>query len=179
MSVKTGSKRTTRGMNRRGMLARTGAGAVAAGALSVTGGLGTALAAQTPLINLAMSQEPTTLGYGIGNATVETIAKRALGSEPQLTIATDTLDYIPWLAENVPTLENFEASIQGEGENAQLHVNFRLRKDVVWQDGTPLTAHDVRFAWWLRMSPDYPVSSREVDNKISDIDVHDDHTLVI
>jgi peptide/nickel transport system substrate-binding protein len=168
--------------NRRGLMARTGAGAIAAGVLA--GGLpAAALAApasqQSRQISIAMSQEPTTLGYGIGNATVETIVKRALGSQPPLTVPNDLLDYIPWVAQNVPTLENGGAQLVGEGSEQRLEVVFDLRPDAVWSDGYPVTAHDVRFAWELIMHPDYPVSSREFHQKIQDIEVVDDHQLIV
>jgi len=62
-----------------------------------------------------------------------------------ITLEPTTLELIPWIAYNftmevVP--EGFpEIGITEEGTK----VTLKLRNDVTWQDGTPLTAHDAKF----------------------------------
>jgi peptide/nickel transport system substrate-binding protein len=54
---------------------------------------------------------------------------------------------IPQLATTVPTVQNGGISRDG------LHVTYHLRHDVRWQDGAPLTAHDVVFTYHAIMNP--------------------------
>lgn len=54
------------------------------------------------------------------------------------------------LAARVPTLENGGLAIVTDDPAApagRLVATFELRPDLTWQDGAPLTAQDVRFAW--------------------------------
>jgi peptide/nickel transport system substrate-binding protein len=67
-------------------------------------------------------------------------------------------NYIPYLAQELPTLENGLARFTGQGEDEQLELEFRLRPGVTWQDGTLLTAEDLVFSWELVMQPDWPGS---------------------
>ena len=58
-------------------------------------------------------------------------------------------ELVPRLAESVPTLENGGLRLvtdDPEAPNGRLVATFRLR-DATWQDGDPITASDVRFAW--------------------------------
>jgi len=58
-------------------------------------------------------------------------------------------DLVPRLAESVPTLESGGVRVVTDDPTApdgRLVATFRLR-DARWQDGQPITASDVRFAW--------------------------------
>jgi peptide/nickel transport system substrate-binding protein len=58
-------------------------------------------------------------------------------------------ELVPRLAEAVPTMENGGLRLVTDDPTApdgRLVATFRLR-DAVWQDGAPITASDVRFAW--------------------------------
>jgi peptide/nickel transport system substrate-binding protein len=58
-------------------------------------------------------------------------------------------DLVPRLAESVPTLQNGGLRVVTDDPTApdgRLVATFRLR-DARWQDGQPITASDVRFAW--------------------------------
>ncbi|MFX0108852.1 MAG: ABC transporter substrate-binding protein, partial [Candidatus Hodarchaeota archaeon] len=56
----------------------------------------------------------------------------------------ENLDVIPWLA------EDFSVSADG------LTIVFDIREGVVWHDGTPLTAEDVKFTFeYIRDGPIY------------------------
>jgi peptide/nickel transport system substrate-binding protein len=168
---------------RRGLLTRAAAGAVAvvgAGSGPAVSAVLAAPAAQTARgITLTMSQEPPTLGYGIGNAYVNTVTKFLLGSEPGLTRRNDRNDWVPYLAESTPTIDNGGAVYVGEGADQSLQVTFTMRQDVRWSDGTPVTAHDVVFAWELQMHPDYPVPTRTTMQKVASISAPDDYTVVV
>ena len=54
-----------------------------------------------------------------------------------------------------------------------------MRKDLVWSDGTPITAHDVAFSFDAIMNPDVPaVAVRSGTDKLADVVAYDDHTVV-
>jgi peptide/nickel transport system substrate-binding protein len=58
-------------------------------------------------------------------------------------------ELVPRLAETVPTLDNGGLRLVSDdpaAPNGRLVATFRLR-DARWQDGEPITATDVRFAW--------------------------------
>ena len=57
------------------------------------------------------------------------------------------------LAENIPTVANGEVS-------PDLKTwTFKLRPNLVWSDGQPLTADDIDFAWRLYNNPKFPAAS--------------------
>ncbi len=173
----------TRGrLGRRSLLGRTGAvaGAVSGAGLGLVPGLASIAGAQASgkTITVGMSQEPPTLGYRLGNAYVISIVKAAIGNEPTLTRRNDLNDWVPWLAETVPTLENGGARYVGDGADKRLQVTFTMRKDVKWSDGKAVTAADVKFAWELIMNPDYSVPDRSTQQKVATIDTPDDYTVI-
>ena len=57
---------------------------------------------------------------------------------------------------------------------------FKIRKDVKWHDGTPLTAHDVAASWNRIAFPDEGVTSarRSYYVMVDKIEATDDHTVV-
>jgi peptide/nickel transport system substrate-binding protein len=58
----------------------------------------------------------------------------------------------PELAASLPTLENGDV-VQDE-QAGTMDVTWRLRQDVVWQDGEPVTADDVVFTYEAIVNPD-------------------------
>ncbi|MEI8222033.1 MAG: ABC transporter substrate-binding protein, partial [bacterium] len=173
----------TRGrLGRRRLLGRTGAvaGAVSGAGLGFVPGFASVAGAQASgkTIMVGMSQEPPTLGYSLGNAYVISIVKAAIGNEPTLTRRNDLNDWVPWLAETVPTLENGGARYVGDGADKRLQVTFTMRKDVKWSDGKAVTSADVKFAWELIMNPDYSVPDRSTQQKLATVETPDDYTVV-
>ncbi|HEX7491966.1 MAG TPA: ABC transporter substrate-binding protein [Candidatus Limnocylindrales bacterium] len=62
-----------------------------------------------------------------------------------LTVTPD-LKYVPDLALNVPTLDNGEVVLNGEG----MDVNWKLRPGMQWSDGQPITCDDIATTWrWI------------------------------
>lgn len=80
---------------------------------------------------------------------------------------------VPILAKEVPTLENglLAADLST--------VTFNLKEGVVWSDGTPFTANDVKFTWEWNIDE----SNQSIDQVsweiISDVEVVDDLTVTI
>ena len=66
-------------------------------------------------------------------------------------VARDATDeFVPRLAEAVPTFDNGDLVVNYEDADApggRLVATFRIRATARWQDGRAITAEDVRFAW--------------------------------
>ncbi|MHB0877817.1 MAG: ABC transporter substrate-binding protein [Anaerolineae bacterium] len=85
----------------------------------------------------------------------------------------DTGEYEPWLATEVPTVENGGISADG------LTYTLKLRPGVKWHDGEPLRAADVRFTWQTVIDPAFQASSDIQWKNVADIAAPDDATVVI
>jgi peptide/nickel transport system substrate-binding protein len=56
-------------------------------------------------------------------------------------------------------------------------LTFHLRDNVVWSDGVPVTADDVRWTWQAQTSPDVVWEGAESKQSITDVEVVDPHTV--
>ena len=56
-------------------------------------------------------------------------------------------------------------------------LTFHLRDDVVWTDGVPVTAEDVRWTWQAQTNPDIAWDSTDQKRWITDVEVVDPHTV--
>ena len=79
------------------------------------------------------------------------------------------------LCTEVPTLENGLARRDGEG----MAVTVKLRPDLRWGDGEPVTARDLAFTWRVGRDPDAGFSNTYPWTRASGVDVVDDHTAVL
>ena len=50
----------------------------------------------------------------------------------------------------------------------QMTVTFKLKQGLKWENGQPLTADDVAFAWQLAKSPDSPTANHFITNRMKD-----------
>lgn len=77
-------------------------------------------------------------------------------------IAPDGPDLIPSLSTEVPSVENGLISADG------LTFTFPIREGVVFHDGSPLTADDVKYSWDRVMTMDLPESAADllIDNVV-------------
>lgn len=80
------------------------------------------------------------------------------------------------LAERVPSSEDGSVSLLPDG---RMRVSFSLRKDVIWQDGRPFTAHDLVFSQALHGDTGLPTSQRETVILMESVQALDDHTFVV
>ena len=94
--------------------------------------------------------------------------------ERLLEIASDSPDLEPAIATEVPSVENGLISEDG------LTYTFPIREGVVFHDGTPLTAEDVKYSWDRAMTMDLPEGNAGVlvDN-IAETRVVDDQTFEV
>ena len=80
---------------------------------------------------------------------------------------------LPVLAAEVPTVEN-------GGVSADLtSITYKLRPDVLWSDGTPLTAEDVIFTWQYCTDPATGCGTFSTFAGVADIAAPDEHTVTI
>jgi peptide/nickel transport system substrate-binding protein len=79
----------------------------------------------------------------------------------------------PVLADEVPSLGNGGVARDGQS------VTWRLRRNVVWHDGTPFTADDVVFNWEFSADPATMTSTRAAFEEIARIDKLDSHTVKV
>ncbi|MEM1247848.1 MAG: ABC transporter substrate-binding protein [Acidobacteriota bacterium] len=64
-----------------------------------------------------------------------------------------------------------------EFSDDRLQLTFQLRDDVVWSDGTPLTAEDVRYTWQAQISEHTGYGYAFAKETIRDVEVVDPHTV--
>ena len=119
---------------------------------------------------IRLAAEPATLNPHLESAGAYT--QRVIGGnggnifETMLSLDNETLDYTPLLAE------------RWEVSNDHLSYTFYLRKDAAFSDGTPLTAHDVKFTFDTIRDPANDCADRRgyfVDFESAEL--MDDHTI--
>jgi len=81
----------------------------------------------------------------------------------------------PELAAELPTVEN--GGVIVDEETGTMDVTWKLRQDVQWSDGTPLTADDAVFTWEAIMNPETGTWVRGSDY-VDSIEKIDDYTFV-
>ncbi len=123
------------------------------------------------IVTLAYSQEPDNLGSYF------TQMSYAVWID-QLTLislfkwdAKDNL--IPDLAAEVPTQANGDISSDG------LTITLKLKPNLKWSDGQPMTSKDILYTWQANVDPKNAVLSRAGWNQITGIDTPDDTTAVV
>lgn len=87
-------------------------------------------------------------------------------------------ELVPRLAAEVPTVENGGLKVVTDDATApdgRLIATFRLRDGLVWQDGQPITAQDVRFAHDVDATAAPGSSLRWFADRIESVDVVDEH----
>lgn len=82
----------------------------------------------------------------------------------------------PRLATELPSREGGTWIIRADGT---METRYRLRPNVTWHDGTPLSAKDFVFGRTVILDPEIPTQQRSVAQRTAAIDTPDDLTLVI
>lgn len=82
-------------------------------------------------------------------------------------------ELVPELATEIPSYTN--GGISPDNKTITLH----MRRGVVWADGVPLTARDLRFTWRAVMNDRNPVKSRAGWDDISTMELPNDHTAIV
>ena len=79
------------------------------------------------------------------------------------------------LAERIPTRDNGDWVINADGT---MVTTYRLRPNLKWHDGVPLTARDITFAYQVVTDPALPFRS-DLERRMSSVEATDDQTVVI
>jgi len=82
-------------------------------------------------------------------------------------------DMVPVLVTEIPTIEN-----GGVAEDF-LSITWKLNPDIVWSDGTPLTADDVVFSGNYCLDPDAGCNAASYFTDVASIEAVDPHTVKI
>jgi peptide/nickel transport system substrate-binding protein len=122
-------------------------------------------------LRLLWWQAPTILNAHLAVGVKDADAARVI-CEP-LAAFTREGEFVPILAAEIPSLDNGGLSRHGTT------VIWRLKPDVVWHDGRPLTADDVIFTWEYAADPATAAVSAGSYQKIKHIDKLDTHTVKV
>lgn len=123
------------------------------------------------LVTVGLYQEPDNLNPYLAVQTASQLVRRV--TLEGLLNADPDGNYVPALAQDVPTVANGGISADG------LTITYKLKPGITWSDGDPLTSADVKFTWDSIMNPDNKVNSQTGYNQIASIDTPDDTTVVL
>lgn len=138
--------------------------------IMATGGL--ILSAQDgDTLNVIYWQAPSTMNAYLSGGTKEQEAM-SITNEPLARFDPDGV-LVPWLVTEIPTLEN------GGFAEDLTSITWNLRDDIVWSDGTPLTAEDVIFTWEYCTHPDMGCSYVDYFDDVVSVEASDPHTVVV
>jgi peptide/nickel transport system substrate-binding protein len=126
---------------------------------------------------MGFTQEPDTFVAGEGGLYVTQVVYNLVYSS--LVSYDDIMRPFPDLAIDVPSLDNGEAVMVGDGANQHLETTFKIRQDAKFSDGSPVTADDVIFSWKLTLNPVWGAAAgNDLESKYSDVIKKDAHTVV-
>ena len=122
-------------------------------------------------VNIIYWQAPSILNPYLSGGTKE-VEAASLVIEP-LARYDETGNMVPWLAEEIPTVEN-------EGVSPDLTtITWKIRRDIVWSDGTPITANDVVFTHSYCLHPEGGCSQQNKFEHVESVTALDDYTVQI
>jgi peptide/nickel transport system substrate-binding protein len=110
---------------------------------------------------VADAQEPPTLNPfvpGGDNFIVSIVGQGYLAGVQE--IDGYTLELIPELVVELPTTTNGGVVVNDDGT---MTVNYTIRDEAVWEDGTPITGEDFQFTLDTIMNPDLPIDKTNYD----------------
>jgi peptide/nickel transport system substrate-binding protein len=124
-------------------------------------------------VTLIIPEEPANLNYFINDAAIVRQVAEAT-SMTGLTTVNEKGEFVPVLAAELPTADNGGLSAD------LLTVTWKLKPDLKWSDGQPLTSDDVKFTWEAVSNPDSgALSGTGGMDLITSIDTPDPTTAVV
>jgi peptide/nickel transport system substrate-binding protein len=88
----------------------------------------------------------------------------------------DRWDRHPYLAERIPTQEDGSWIVNADGT---MRTTWTLRPDLKWQDGEPLTAHDIAFAHRVYRDREFQAVTDVPERYMTGIVARDDRTFEV
>lgn len=122
-------------------------------------------------LKLLYWQAPSTLNPFLSSGTKD-IEAASIVIEPLAHYDVDAKK-VPILATEIPTVEN-----GGIAEDYR-SITWHLRQDIVWSDGTPLTAADVVFSWRYCTDEAVGCTAKDSFRDVTQVVAVDDHTVRI
>ncbi|MDD9727447.1 peptide ABC transporter substrate-binding protein [Roseovarius sp. SK2] len=122
-------------------------------------------------VNLIFWQAPSILNPYLSGG-IKDIESASLVLEP-LARYDETGDMVPWLVDEIPTVENGGVSDDFKS------ITWRLSDDLTWSDGTPVTAADVKFSWSYCTAEGGGCAHVDKFAGITDIETPDNRTVVV
>jgi peptide/nickel transport system substrate-binding protein len=137
-----------------------------------TGGETAAGTAQTGgQVVLIIPEEPASLNQYLAVAAI--VRQVADATTAGLTTVDAAGNFVPVLAAELPTVENGGVSAD------YLTVTWRLKPDLQWSDGTPLTSDDIKFTWEAVTHPESGLVLALGFELIESIETPDPQTAVV
>ncbi|MFN8062568.1 MAG: peptide ABC transporter substrate-binding protein [Vicinamibacterales bacterium] len=93
-----------------------------------------------------------------------------------LTTTDEKMNVVPLLAEDVPTLDNGGVELKPDGT---MDVTWRLRPNLTWHDGRPVTSADVQFTVDAINDPKWNPESTDGFDRIASVETPDAQTAVV
>lgn len=109
-------------------------------------------------------------GIGLGDAPARRLFNAGLVLEDGGGLAR------PYLAESLPELRTDTWRVFPDG---RMETTYRLKPNLSWHDGAPLSAHDFVFAWRVYATPQFGTASSPPLGQMEQVVAADDHTVVI
>ena len=124
---------------------------------------------------MAIRLEPTSLSLRPPREVFSDVQDRALFNA-DLAIADDRGTPVPYLAEALPVLNSDSWQVFPDG---RMQTTYRLRPNLTWHDGTPLSADDFVFGYRVYSTPDVGLSLQPPFTAMEQVDAPDPRTVVI
>ncbi|TPE46550.1 peptide ABC transporter substrate-binding protein [Amaricoccus solimangrovi] len=80
---------------------------------------------------------------------------------------------VPYIAQEIPTLEN-----GGISEDLK-SITWKIKPDILWSDGTPVTAADAIFSWKYCTDPEGGCAQAPYYDDVTDVEAIDDKTVKV
>ena len=127
---------------------------------------------------IGVAQFPASMNPYISSQTVQ-FYTIGFGSRPISAFDHDAKP-VCLLCTELPTLQNGLVRIEDTPEGGKgLAVTIKLRPELKWGDGVPVTARDLAFTWKVGADPAAGFSNNYPWSRASSVDVVDDHTAVL
>ncbi len=122
-------------------------------------------------VSIIYWQAPSTMNPYLSGGTKE-LEAASLVLEPLARYDQDG-NMVPWLAESVPTTEN------GGVSDDLTTITWKLKPDLKWSDGSPVTSKDVVFSWQYCTHPEGGCAQNEKYNDVTNVEAMDDLTVKV
>jgi peptide/nickel transport system substrate-binding protein len=126
-------------------------------------------------LQLGSAREPVS-GLALFGGTGEVIQRHTWVFHVGLTAYDQQGNLIPRVARKVPTTTDGDWKVLPDGG---MEVTWKIRPNVKWHDGTPLTADDFVFGIQVARDPAIPLPHGGAISRVRDVVATDPHTLVI